>query len=164
MPLLSEVLALVNRYHAGTMLNVETKVEAGAPAETAPREQFVQVTAAEIRRSGLLRQVTIQSFDWGSLIRMRQVEPRLPLVALTNYDFLQTLIWLSWASCRIRVPSRNRRNTRMARSRAGMAQVPARGPGRRHSAVSSSVRKLTVCSHAGTTTVHVTLIIDAGPL
>jgi glycerophosphoryl diester phosphodiesterase len=64
-------------------------VEAGAPTETAPREQFVRVTAAEIRKAGLLRQVTIQSFDWGALRRMRQVEPRLPLVALTNYDFLQ---------------------------------------------------------------------------
>ncbi|SNY03831.1 glycerophosphodiester phosphodiesterase family protein [Paractinoplanes atraurantiacus] len=91
MPLLSEVFALVKRYRAdGVTLNVETKVEAGAPAETAPREQFVRVTAAEIRRAGLLRQVTIQSFDWGALKRMRQIEPRLPLVALTNYDFLQT--------------------------------------------------------------------------
>ncbi|MBL7262108.1 glycerophosphodiester phosphodiesterase family protein [Paractinoplanes lichenicola] len=91
MPLLSEVFALVKRYRAdGVKLNVETKVEAGAPTETAPREQFVQVTAAEIRRAGLLRQVTIQSFDWGALMRMRQVEPRLPLVALTNFDFLQT--------------------------------------------------------------------------
>lgn len=57
MPLLREVFALVKRYHAeGVMLNVETKVEAGAPSETAPRE----------------------------------AEPRLPLVALTNRDFLQT--------------------------------------------------------------------------
>jgi glycerophosphoryl diester phosphodiesterase len=91
MPLLSEVFDLVKRYHAHKVkLNVETKVEAGAPAETAPREQFVQVAAEEIRRAHMLRQVTIQSFDWGSLMRMRQVEPRLPLVALTNYDFLQT--------------------------------------------------------------------------
>jgi glycerophosphoryl diester phosphodiesterase len=91
MPLLSEVFALVKRYHADDVkLNVETKVEAGAPNETAPREQFVQVAAKEIRRAGFLRRVTIQSFDWGSLIRMRQVEPRLPLVALTNIDFLQT--------------------------------------------------------------------------
>jgi hypothetical protein len=37
----------------------------------------------------MLRQVTIESFDWGSLMRMRQVEPRLPLVALDNHDFLQ---------------------------------------------------------------------------
>ncbi|MFF5176252.1 glycerophosphodiester phosphodiesterase family protein [Micromonospora sp. NPDC000089] len=90
MPLLREVFALVKRYRANDVkLNVETKVEAGAPTETAPREQFVQVTAREIRDAGMLKQVTIQSFDWGSLIRMRQVEPRLPLVALTNYDFLQ---------------------------------------------------------------------------
>ncbi|GIF77274.1 hypothetical protein Asi02nite_67920 [Asanoa siamensis] len=91
MPLLSEVFALVNRYQArDVMLNVETKVEAGAPTETAPREQFVQVTAREVRNAGLLKQVTIQSFDWGALMRMRQVEPRLPIVALTNIDFLQT--------------------------------------------------------------------------
>lgn len=91
MPLLSEVFALVKRYGAdGVTLNVETKVEAGAPSETAPREQFVQVAVREIRAAGLLKQVTIQSFDWGALMRMRAVEPRLPLVALTNYDFLQT--------------------------------------------------------------------------
>lgn len=90
MPLLREVFDLVKRYHASdTRLNVETKVEAGAPSETAPREQFVQVVAREVRAAGMLRQVTIQSFDWGSLMRMRQVEPRLPLVALTNRDFLQ---------------------------------------------------------------------------
>ena len=91
MPLLSEVFALVKRYDpAGRVkLNVETKVEAGAPEETAPREQFVQVTVAEVRQARLLRQVTIQSFDWGALMRMREVEPRLPLVALTNVDFLQ---------------------------------------------------------------------------
>ncbi|MEW2383915.1 glycerophosphodiester phosphodiesterase family protein [Micromonospora sp. NPDC047707] len=91
MPLLREVFALVKRHRADDVkLNIETKVEAGAPSETAPREQFVQVTAAEIRAAGMLKQVTIQSFDWGALMRMRQVEPRLPLVALTNYDFLQT--------------------------------------------------------------------------
>ncbi|WP_331767242.1 glycerophosphodiester phosphodiesterase family protein [Embleya sp. NBC_00896] len=90
MPLLTEVFDLVNRRHArGVRLNVETKVEAGAPQETAPREQFVRTVAHEVRRAGLLRQVTVQSFDWGALKRMREVEPRLPLVALTNYDFLQ---------------------------------------------------------------------------
>ncbi|MCW6004823.1 hypothetical protein K1W54_09520 [Micromonospora sp. CPCC 205371] len=91
MPLLREVFGLVGRYRAdGVRLNIETKVEAGAPQETAPREQFVQVVAAEIRAAGFLRRVTIQSFDWGALMRMREVEPRLPLVALTNRDFLQT--------------------------------------------------------------------------
>jgi glycerophosphoryl diester phosphodiesterase len=91
MPLLSEVFDLVRAYRAHRVtLNVETKVEAGAPEQTAPREQFVQVVAREVRRARMVDQVTIQSFDWGALMRMRRVEPRLPIVALTNgQQFLQ---------------------------------------------------------------------------
>lgn len=90
MPLLSEVFDLVQRYGADdVMLNIETKVEAGAPHETAPREQFVEVVARDVRTAGMEKQVTIQSFDWGALMLMGEVAPRLPLVALTNYDFLQ---------------------------------------------------------------------------
>ncbi|MEV7907688.1 glycerophosphodiester phosphodiesterase family protein [Streptomyces anulatus] len=91
MATLREVFDLVRRYRANDVtLNVETKVEAGAPQETAPRERFVRVTLEEIRRARMWRQVTIQSFDWGALMRVRQLEPRLPIVALTNRDFLQT--------------------------------------------------------------------------
>lgn len=90
MPLLSEVFDLVACYGAESVwFNIETKVEAGAPSETAPREQFVQLTLREIREARLLHRVTIQSFDWGTLMRWQQVEPRLPIVALTNRDFLQ---------------------------------------------------------------------------
>ena len=90
MPLLTDVFALVDCYDADDVhLNVETKVEAGAPEQTAPREQFVQIVARQVREARLLDQVTIQSFDWGALMRMREVEPQLPLVALTNGDFLQ---------------------------------------------------------------------------
>jgi glycerophosphoryl diester phosphodiesterase len=89
-PLLSEVFALVDCYRANQVwFNIETKVEAGAPEETAPSEQFVQVTLREIREAKVLNRVTIQSFDWGTLMRWGEVEPRLPLVALTNRDFLQ---------------------------------------------------------------------------
>jgi glycerophosphoryl diester phosphodiesterase len=90
MPLLSQVFDLVDCYKANRVwMNVETKVEAGAPHETAPREQFVQVVAREVREAHMLNRVTIQSFDWGALMRMREIEPRLPIVALTNGDFLQ---------------------------------------------------------------------------
>jgi len=90
MPTLSQVFDLVDRYQAdGVMMNIETKVEAGAPSETAPREQFVQVVAREIRAAKVQDQVTIQSFDWGALMRMSEVAPSLPLVALDNYTFLQ---------------------------------------------------------------------------
>ena len=90
MPTLAQVLDLVDRYDARDVtLNIETKVEAGAPSETAPREQFVQEVVSDVRAAGLVDQVTIQSFDWGALMRMAEVEPRFPLVALTNRDFLQ---------------------------------------------------------------------------
>jgi glycerophosphoryl diester phosphodiesterase len=90
MPLLSEVFDLVACYGANQVwFNIETKVEAGAPHETAPREQFVQITLREIQDAKVLNRVTIQSFDWGTLMRWKQVEPRMPLVALTNRDFLQ---------------------------------------------------------------------------
>ena len=91
MPLLSEVFALVNERRARHVtLNVETKVEAGAPEQTAPREQFVRVVAREVQAAGLNDQVSIQSFDWGALMLMREVSPKLPIVALTNgQQFLQ---------------------------------------------------------------------------
>lgn len=90
MPLLSEVFALVECYNANQVwFNIETKVEAGAPHETAPSQQFVDVTLQEIEAAGVRNRVTIQSFDWGTLLRWQEAEPRLPIVALTNRDFLQ---------------------------------------------------------------------------
>ncbi|RAP75631.1 glycerophosphodiester phosphodiesterase family protein [Paenibacillus montanisoli] len=91
MPLLSEVFDLVKLYNAKKVwMNIETKVEAGAPEQTAPREEFVQIVAREVRKADMLDRVSIQSFDWGALMRMREVEPSLPIVALTNGpQFLQ---------------------------------------------------------------------------
>lgn len=87
---LKDVFAVIKRYRAyDVTLNIETKVEAGAPEQTAPRELFVRRVYEEIASSGLSRQVTVQSFDWGSLMLMHRLAPRIPLVALTNYDFLE---------------------------------------------------------------------------
>ncbi|BDP43613.1 putative glycerophosphoryl diester phosphodiesterase precursor (plasmid) [Deinococcus aetherius] len=91
MPELRDVFRLVRAYRADdVILNIETKVEAGAPSETAPRETFVRTVLREIRDAGIGRQVTVQSFDWGALMLVRQLEPDLPIVALTNgQQFLQ---------------------------------------------------------------------------
>ncbi len=87
---LRDVFDLVKRLRADRVrLNIETKVEAGAPEQTAPRELFVRRVFEEIRRSRIERQVSVQSFDWGALRLMHRLAPRWPLVALTNYDFLQ---------------------------------------------------------------------------
>ncbi|HEV7726520.1 MAG TPA: glycerophosphodiester phosphodiesterase family protein [Modestobacter sp.] len=92
MPLLSEVLDLVQQRGADdVVLNLELKVEAASPTETAPRDQFVDVVTRDVRDAGMLGQVTIESFDWGALMRVRQVQPDLPIIALTNgRPFLQT--------------------------------------------------------------------------
>ncbi|MEU3791200.1 glycerophosphodiester phosphodiesterase family protein [Streptomyces fructofermentans] len=87
---LKDVLDLVKRYKAKRVgLNIETKGEAGAPEQTAPRELFVRRVFEEIHRSGIEKQVSVQSFDWGALKEMHRLAPGYPLVALTNYDFLQ---------------------------------------------------------------------------
>ncbi|MFN3162122.1 MAG: glycerophosphodiester phosphodiesterase family protein [Pseudohongiellaceae bacterium] len=85
MPLLKEVFDLVRQYRADeVMLNIETKVEAGAPEETAPREDFVRGVLAVIEASDMADQVTIQSFDWGALMLVNELAPAIPLLALTN--------------------------------------------------------------------------------
>jgi glycerophosphoryl diester phosphodiesterase len=90
MPELRDVFDLVERSKARKLtLNIETKVEAGAPQETAPRDLFVRRVWEEIREARMFDQVTIQSFDWGALKVMHSLAPELPLVALTNRDFLQ---------------------------------------------------------------------------
>ncbi|MEU1212475.1 glycerophosphodiester phosphodiesterase family protein [Streptomyces sp. NPDC005790] len=87
---LRDVLDLVKSYKAKRIkLNIETKVEAGAPEQTAPRKLFVRRVFEEIRRSGIQKQVSVQSFDWAALKEMHELAPAYPLVALTNYDFLQ---------------------------------------------------------------------------
>jgi len=87
---LKDVLNLVRAYDAKQVtLNIETKVEAGAPEQTAPRDLFVRRVFEEIHASGIEDQVTIQSFDWGALNTMHRLAPSWPLVALTNRDFLQ---------------------------------------------------------------------------
>lgn len=87
---LADVFDLVRQYRANTvMLNIETKVEAGAPEQTAPRELFVSRVVEEIEEAKIGRQVTIQSFDWGALDVVGEIAPDLGRVALTNGDFLQ---------------------------------------------------------------------------
>lgn len=90
MMLLEDVFEIVRYYRANNvMLNIETKVEAGAPEETAPREEFVRAVLAEVYEHGMERQVMIQSFDWGALEIVEELAPKIPRVALTNYSFLE---------------------------------------------------------------------------
>ena len=90
MPTLAEVFELADAHRASQVkFNIETKVEAGAPAETAPREQFIDVALREINAARMQSRVSIQSFDWGSLRLVQQRDRQIRTVALTNKEFLQ---------------------------------------------------------------------------
>ena len=90
MPTLAEVFDLAKQYRASQVkFNIETKVEAGAPEQTAPREQFVDIALKEIHAANMTERVSIQSFDWGALRLVKERDPKMRTIALTNKDFLQ---------------------------------------------------------------------------
>jgi glycerophosphoryl diester phosphodiesterase len=93
---LPEVFALTDSYGADVRYNVETKVEAANPEQSAPPEQFVDVILATVRAAGKLDKVDIQSFDWRTLPMVRRAEPTIPLVALwDDTTFVPGSPWLN---------------------------------------------------------------------
>ncbi len=84
--MLPEVFALTDSYHAGVRFNIETKVEADKPGNSAGPQEFVDVILASVRSAGKSDRVEIQSFDWRTLPMVRTAEPSIPLVALYNEE------------------------------------------------------------------------------
>jgi glycerophosphoryl diester phosphodiesterase len=90
MPLLSEVFALVDCRGADEVrFSIDAKFPADAPRESASRRRLVRVVAREVRNARLRDRVAIGSVDWGVLMRMRKLEPRLPIVAASHPRFMQ---------------------------------------------------------------------------
>jgi len=81
---LPEVFALTDSYHAAVRFNIETKVEADKPGDSAGPQEFVDVILAAVRSAGEVDRAEIQSFDWRTLPMVRRAEPSIPLVALYN--------------------------------------------------------------------------------
>ncbi|WP_273545190.1 alkaline phosphatase [Arthrobacter sunyaminii] len=81
---LRDVYELADAYGARKIrFNVETKVEdgqAGGPG----MEALTRAVVTEVQASGRERYTTIQSFDWASLNLVKQIAPRLTLVALAG--------------------------------------------------------------------------------
>ncbi len=83
---LPEVFALADSYRASVRYNIETKVTAAEPADSAGPQQFVDVILAAVRAAGKIDRVEIQSFDWRTLPMVRRAEPSIPLVALWDEE------------------------------------------------------------------------------
>jgi glycerophosphoryl diester phosphodiesterase len=67
-----------------TRFNIETKISPNAASDTLPPEPFVRALIAEIRKAGLTRRATIQSFDWRTLQIAQREAPEIVTVYLTS--------------------------------------------------------------------------------
>jgi glycerophosphoryl diester phosphodiesterase len=84
-PRLADVFALARAAGNDTVrFNIETKLSADAPRLTLAPESFARALIAEIRRAGMARRVTIQSFDWRTLQVAQREAPGIPTVYLTS--------------------------------------------------------------------------------
>lgn len=84
---LADVFVLVDAHRADSVqLNIETKIETPGPRDENEMVALTRAVIAEIEASGRADRVTVQSFDWASLNLVRQIAPKLRLVALAQGD------------------------------------------------------------------------------
>jgi glycerophosphoryl diester phosphodiesterase len=91
-PTLDEVLALAKS--AGVRANVETKVTPTSGDAVADPDTFARLVVERIVAAGMEQRVTVQSFDWRTLVAVRRLHPTIRTVCLTNeggsFDTLAT--------------------------------------------------------------------------
>lgn len=88
-PRLADLFGLVER--SGNRLvrfNIETKLDPRAPDLTLPPEPFALALVGEIRKAGLQKRATIQSFDWRTLEVVKRAAPDIMTVCLTTQSGL----------------------------------------------------------------------------
>jgi glycerophosphoryl diester phosphodiesterase len=84
-PALRDLFRVVHARGADTVrLNIETKLSPLAPDETLEPEPFVRALIAEIEGARLQGRVTIQSFDWRTLLIAQRIAPHIATVYLTS--------------------------------------------------------------------------------
>ncbi|KAF2837066.1 glycerophosphoryl diester phosphodiesterase [Patellaria atrata CBS 101060] len=82
---LEEVLELITCYgDKGVTINLETKLDPNAPNETWPYEKYVTDLVPLLAKHGYASRTTIQSFDWRTLIGVKETFPDTVTVALLD--------------------------------------------------------------------------------
>jgi glycerophosphoryl diester phosphodiesterase len=83
-PALSELFALVRKSgNTRVRFNIETKIDPNHPDESLDPQGFVAKLLGLIEAEGFSDRVTIQSFDWRTLLLVQQQAPEIPTVYLT---------------------------------------------------------------------------------
>lgn len=63
--------------------NIETKLTPDGPVPTASPQQFARAVATAVEAAGMTGRVTVQSFDWRSLLALKRLAPAIPTACLT---------------------------------------------------------------------------------
>jgi glycerophosphoryl diester phosphodiesterase len=82
-PRLADVLKLDPKVR----FNIETKIVPDAPLETLAPEPFARALIAEVRKAGVEKRTTIQSFDWRTLKVVEREAPEIATAYLTSRRF-----------------------------------------------------------------------------
>ena len=83
-PTLTAVFDLVRQVKADHVrFNIETKLTPTSGADTPDPEMFAAAVLQAVREAGLAARVSIQSFDWRTLVILRRIAPQLERVCLT---------------------------------------------------------------------------------
>jgi len=84
MPTLDDVFRLAPR--GSFDYNIETKSFPDKPQYTPAPEEFARMVLAKVREYGLEKRIILQSFDFRTLVAMKNLAPEIRLSALTETD------------------------------------------------------------------------------
>lgn len=82
-PTLKQLFELGEAGGRKTRYNIETKISPLAPHETPDPDTFARLAVDAIQAAKLSDRVTIQSFDWRTLLAVKRIAPEIATVCLT---------------------------------------------------------------------------------
>ena len=83
MPTFDELADLVLSHGTPVRLNLETKITPTSGTDTAPPAEYARRVVDAIRARGLVSRVTVQSFDWRTLLEVKRIAPQIETSCLT---------------------------------------------------------------------------------
>jgi glycerophosphoryl diester phosphodiesterase len=82
-PKLSELFDLAKASGKAVRFNIETKITPTSGANTPDPATFARLVLAVVREANVADRVTLQSFDWRTLIEMKRLAPEIETSCLT---------------------------------------------------------------------------------
>jgi glycerophosphoryl diester phosphodiesterase len=82
-PELSELFALGKTSAKPVRFNIETKITPTSDGDTPDAPTFARLVVDAVRAAGMTDRVTVESFDWRTLVEVKRLAPELETVCLT---------------------------------------------------------------------------------